>query len=78
MHLNSELILKKYYKPYFKPHIKVLEIGPAGIPSAYLKVVNNPTQWDTIDLASTKSIASSIDKLTYTTCIFQKIPAYTD
>jgi SAM-dependent methyltransferase len=68
MHLNSELIFKKYCPPYFKDHIKVLEIGPAGIPSAYSKVVNNETiQWDTIDLKSTTHIASSIDKLTYTT-----------
>ncbi|MES2779036.1 MAG: methyltransferase domain-containing protein [Bacteroidota bacterium] len=68
MHLNSELIFRKYYEPYFKNNIKVLEIGPAGIPSAYSKVVNNPTiQWDTLDLKSTKYISSSIDKLTYTT-----------
>ncbi len=51
MHLNSELLLKKYALGYFKDNLRVLEIGPAGIPSAYQKMVNNPTLvWHTLDL----------------------------
>lgn len=66
MHLNSELLFKKYFPKYFRPNLKVLEIGPAGIPSAYSKIVNDPTlQWDTIDFESTTFIASNTNKLTY-------------
>ncbi|MFN4972690.1 MAG: methyltransferase domain-containing protein [Bacteroidota bacterium] len=66
MHLNSELLFRKYFPKYFKSNIKVLEIGPAGIPSAYSKIVNDSTiQWDTLDFDSTKFIASSTSKLTY-------------
>lgn len=66
MHLNSELLFRKYFPKYFKPNMKVLEIGPAGIPSAYSKIVNDPTiQWDTLDFESTKFIASSTSNLTY-------------
>jgi len=51
MHLNSELLLRKYALGYFKDNLRVLEIGPAGIPSAYQKMVNNPTlTWHTLDL----------------------------
>ncbi len=51
MHLNSELLFKKYALGYFKDNLKVLEIGPTGVPSAFQKVVNNPTiTWHTLDL----------------------------
>lgn len=54
MHLNSEELLKRYGLSYFKNSIKVLEIGPAGIPSAYQKLVNNSTiEWHTLDLDET-------------------------
>lgn len=67
MHLNSELLFKKYYSNYFKSGIRVLEIGPSGIPSAYSKIVNDPSiQWDTIDFDSTTYIACNPSKLTYT------------
>lgn len=67
MHLNSELLFKKYRSDFFKPGIKVLEIGPSGIPSAYSQIVNDPSiQWDTIDFESSIYIDSSTSKLTYT------------
>ena len=51
MHLNSELLFKEYALIYFKDGMKVLEIGPSGIPSPYQKLVNNPTiTWHTLDL----------------------------
>ncbi len=53
MHLNSELLLRKYALSYFKDNMKVLEIGPSGIPSAYQRVVNNHTiDWHTLDIAA--------------------------
>lgn len=67
MHLNSELLFKKYRSDFFKPGIKVLEIGPSGIPSTYSKIVNDPSiQWETIDFEDTIYIESSPSKLTYT------------
>ena len=54
MHLNSELLIRKYALPYFKDNIRVLEIGPSGVPSAYQKVVNNNSiVWHTLDIAAT-------------------------
>jgi len=53
VHLNSKLIFEKYALGYFKDGIKVLEIGPEEIPSAYQKVISNPTiQWDTLDIGT--------------------------
>lgn len=67
MHLNSELLFKKYQSEYFKPGIKVLEIGPSGIPSAYSLIVGDPSiQWDTIDFASSIFIDTNTCNLTYT------------
>jgi SAM-dependent methyltransferase len=66
MHFNSELLFKKYAKPYFKAGQTVLEIGPAGIPSAYSKLVGDPNiNWHTIDFADTTYIAGKPDALTY-------------
>ncbi len=66
MHLNSELLFKKYALPVYKNQIKVLEIGPAGIPSVYQKIVNNETIiWHTIDFESTTYIGTTTNKLTY-------------
>lgn len=51
MHFNSELLFKKYSLSYFKDNMRVLEIGPQGIPSAYQQIVNKPTiTWHTLDL----------------------------
>ena len=67
MHLNSELLFKKYQSEFFKSGKKILEIGPSGIPSAYSRIVNDPSiQWDTIDFESTIYIDSSPSNLTYT------------
>src|SRR5690348_15773873 len=66
MHLNSELLFRKYAAPFFKDNLKVLEIGPAGFPSVYEKIINNPSiTWHTLDFCDTKFIASSTDNLTY-------------
>lgn len=54
MHLNSELLFKKHALSSFSDNLKVLEIGPSGIPSQYQKIVNNKTiQWDTLELYET-------------------------
>jgi SAM-dependent methyltransferase len=51
MHLNSELIFKKYALPFFKEGMKVLEVGPYGHPSAYQKIINNSSiEWQTLNL----------------------------
>lgn len=51
MHLNSKLIFQKYAVGFFNNGNKVLEIGPAGFPSIYSKIVNNDTlQWYTLDI----------------------------
>lgn len=67
MHLNSELLFQKYYSDFFKSGMKVLEIGPSGIPSAYSKIVNNSSiHWDTVDFENTVYINSNTNRLTYT------------
>jgi SAM-dependent methyltransferase len=51
MHLNSELLFRKYALTYFKDNYKVLEIGPAGLPSDYQKIVNNDSiTWHGLDI----------------------------
>jgi SAM-dependent methyltransferase len=50
MHKNSKLLFEKYALPYFKPNMRVLEIGPS-YPSTYQKLVGDPSiTWETIDL----------------------------
>jgi SAM-dependent methyltransferase len=66
MHLNSELLFKKYAIPYFGSNIRVLEVGPTGFPTAYQNLVGGENRvWETIDFASTTYIGASTDKLTY-------------
>ena len=66
MHLNSELLFRKYLKTCFKNNYKVLEIGPAGYPSAFEVIVNNPTiEWHTVDFGNTEYIDSSVNNLTH-------------
>jgi SAM-dependent methyltransferase len=66
MHLNSSLLFCKYAIPYFKNNNRVLEIGPAGNPSAYCKMVNNSSvKWDTIDFVDSSFIGGAVDHLTY-------------
>jgi SAM-dependent methyltransferase len=51
MHLNSELLFKKYAKTYFKDCVKVLEIGPDAIPSSLSTMIGNPTiEWHTLNI----------------------------
>lgn len=67
MHLNSELLFREYAIKYFKPTLRVLEIGPAGFPSAYQRIVNSQKIiWDTIDFKNTTFIEQAVDNLTYT------------
>jgi SAM-dependent methyltransferase len=58
MHLNTELLFRKYALPYFKDGMKVLEIGAEGITN-FCKIVNNQNiTWHTleIDLTNTEAI----------------------
>jgi SAM-dependent methyltransferase len=51
MHPNSELLFQKYAREYFRPGLRVLEIGPDKFPSTYQALVGDSSiQWDTIDL----------------------------
>ena len=55
MHLNSELLFKKYAKQYFKDRMRILEIGPGAVPSAYNQIVDNSTlSWETLDIYDDK------------------------
>jgi len=55
MHLNSELLFTKYAKKYFKPGIRVLEIGPNSLPSKYYSLVRDRSvHWDTLGLDSSR------------------------
>lgn len=50
MHLNTELLFKKYALSYFKDGMKVLEIGGKG-ETTFCKAVNNPSlTWHTLDI----------------------------
>lgn len=50
MHLNTELLFKKYALPYFRDGMKVLEIGGYGITN-FCKIVNNKNiTWHTLDI----------------------------
>ena len=66
MHLNSELIFKKYATSFFKSEIRVLEIGPHGSPSAYQKIIDNSLiEWETLNLVnSTLEEMGNKDRLT--------------
>ena len=66
MHLNSELLFRKYLLPYFKDNLKVLEIGPSCGPSSYQSILNNIIiEWHTIDFETSSFIGSSVQNLTY-------------
>ena len=50
MHLNSELLFKKYALTYFRENLKVLEIGASGV-TKYQKIINNENIiWHTLDI----------------------------
>lgn len=65
MHLNSELLFKKYVIPKLTPNLKILEIGPAGYPSAYRKLFTDDVEWHTIDFSNTTYISEGVANLTY-------------
>jgi SAM-dependent methyltransferase len=51
MHTNSRLLFEKYARGYFKPNLRVLEIGPDGVPSTHQRILNDPSiVWETIDI----------------------------
>jgi SAM-dependent methyltransferase len=51
MHNNSRLLFQKYAKEHFRPGLKVLEIGPDGMPSTYQKAVGDSSiEWHTLDI----------------------------
>ncbi len=52
MHLNSELLFRKYARPLFKSHIKVLEVGPDRCnPGVFRSLVENDSvSWETLDM----------------------------
>jgi len=57
VHSNSKLLFEKYAKAYFRPCVKVLEIGPDGAPSTYQKIVNEPSIiWHTLDIRNDASL----------------------
>ena len=57
MHANSKLLFARYARPYFKPNLRVLEIGPDGGPSTYQAMVaDNSVIWDTIDITNHPSL----------------------
>lgn len=50
MHLNTELLFRKYCTNYFKNNIKVLEIGGQGS-TTFKNYINNSTiTWNTLDI----------------------------
>lgn len=53
MHLNSELLFRKYALKHFDNEVnKVLEIGPTGYPSYYSKIVQQKEiNWYTLDIS---------------------------
>src|SRR3989338_3374329 len=55
MHLNSELLFRKYLAPLFKSGMKVLEIGPdSKNPDVFRKIVGDSSiVWETIDMEKT-------------------------
>jgi SAM-dependent methyltransferase len=67
MHLNSALLFSRYAKGYIREDSRILEIGPAGIPSEYQKLANVPSAtWHFIDFSDTRYIDAATSKLTYT------------
>ncbi|CAA9330685.1 MAG: hypothetical protein AVDCRST_MAG89-2107 [uncultured Gemmatimonadetes bacterium] len=50
MHKNSTRLFERYAKPFFKPGMRVLEIGPDREPSTYRSLLDGEfASWDTLD-----------------------------
>jgi SAM-dependent methyltransferase len=57
MHTNSRLLFQKYAKQYFRPGMRVLEIGPDAVPSTYQNAVGDSSiVWHTLDLRQDPSL----------------------
>ena len=51
MHTNSRLLFQKHARGFFRPGVRVLEIGPDQFPSTYCSLVADPSiTWDTLDI----------------------------
>jgi SAM-dependent methyltransferase len=51
MHTNSKLLFEKYARGYFKPSMRVLEIGPGDIPSTFQRLIGDSSIfWHTLDI----------------------------
>lgn len=64
MHLNSDLLFRKYCLSYFQPDRKVLEIGPSGNPherSYFCQLVDqSEIEWRTLSLVKLEGNATHI------------------
>jgi SAM-dependent methyltransferase len=62
MHLNSKLIFQKNGIKFIKPGGLGLEIGPAGFPSVYMKLLEDKSiKWHTLDI-DTKHIGNAAEQ----------------
>ena len=51
MHTNSRLLFQKRAREFFRPGMRVLEIGPDKFPSTYCSLVaDRSITWDTLDI----------------------------
>jgi SAM-dependent methyltransferase len=75
VHPNSELLFETYARSYFRPGMRVLEIGPDLFPSTFQKLVaDDSIGWDTLDLAE----SHIPDHLTYKTLSEYEFPIEDD
>jgi SAM-dependent methyltransferase len=50
MHVNTIRLFEKYGQPYFRPGLRVLEVGPDH-PSTLRRIVSDPSiQWERVDI----------------------------
>lgn len=57
VHLNSELLFRKYVLPHLADGIRVLEVGPDGAPSTYQRIAANANlHWHTVDIGDWPSL----------------------
>jgi len=67
MHANSILIFEKYALKYFRPNMRILEIGPDKFPSSYKTIVGiDSINWDTLDIYKNPNLTySATEELHY-------------
>ena len=54
MHGNTRRLFKKYAKEYFRPNLRVLELGPGASPSALQMIVGDTSiLWETAGIENT-------------------------